>query len=145
MVTGPMPRNPNATRPNAKTAGASISAPRPVVLTPKAIAISVIIVIPNQNALKFPATNPDRILSDAPPSRDDVTTSRTCREPTDVNTFTNSGMIAPASVPQVITSESFHHRVGSPPMFGITSFDTRNVSATDTSDVSHTSVVSGAS
>ena len=25
MVTGPMPRNPNATRPNANTAGASIS------------------------------------------------------------------------------------------------------------------------
>ena len=33
MVTGPMPRKPNATRPKAKTAGASISAPRPIVLT----------------------------------------------------------------------------------------------------------------
>ena len=33
MVTGPMPRNPNATRPKANTAGASISAPSPVVLT----------------------------------------------------------------------------------------------------------------
>ena len=29
IVTGPMPRKPNATRPNANTAGASISAPRP--------------------------------------------------------------------------------------------------------------------
>ena len=29
MVTGPMPRNPNATRPNAKTAGAIISWPSP--------------------------------------------------------------------------------------------------------------------
>src|ERR1051325_1311829 len=120
-----MPRNPNATRPKAKTAGASIN--------------------PNQNALKFPATKPERMLSEAPPSRDDVTTSRTCREPTDVKTFTNSGMIAPASVPQVITSDSFHHSVGSPPTSGITSFDTTNVSATETSDVSHTSVVSGVS
>src|SRR6185312_15643685 len=101
--------------------------------------------IPNQNALKFPATKPDRMFSDAPPSRDDVTTSRTWREPTEVNTFTNSGMIAPASVPQVITSDSFHHSVGSPPTLGISSHEARNVSATDTSDVSQTSVVSGAS
>jgi len=41
------------------------------------MAISTIMVIPNQNALKFPATNPERIFSDAPPSREDVTTSRT--------------------------------------------------------------------
>ena len=34
MVTGPMPRKPNATRPNANTAGAIISAPSPSVLTP---------------------------------------------------------------------------------------------------------------
>ena len=34
IVTGPMPRKPNATRPNANTAGAIISAPRPCVLTP---------------------------------------------------------------------------------------------------------------
>src|SRR3954470_5152515 len=97
-------------------------------------------VIPNQNALKFPATRPERMLSDAPPSRDDVTTSRVCRELTDVNTFTNSGMIAPASVPQVITSESFHHNVGSPPMLGIRSAETTKVRATETSDVSQTSV-----
>src|SRR3954463_1527038 len=102
-------------------------------------------VVPNQNALKFPATRPERMLSDAPPSRDDVTTSRVCRELTEVKTFTNSGMIAPASVPQVITSDSFHHRVLSPPMFGISSAETTKVRATETSDVNHTSVVSGAS
>src|SRR6266545_658889 len=145
IVTGPMPRNPNATRPKANTAGAIITPINPVVLTPYAIAISTIIVIPNQNALKFPATNPDRMFSDAPPSRDEVTISRTCREPTEVKTFTNSGMIAPASVPHVMTSDSFHHSVGSPPMVGIKSQDARNVSATDTSEVSQTSVVSGAS
>src|SRR6266705_3844496 len=145
MVTGPMPRKPKATSPNANTTGANISAPRPVVLTPNAMAISVIIVIPNQNALKFPATNPERMLSEAPPSRDDVTISRTWREPTEVNTFPNSGMIAPASVPHVMTRESFHHSVGFPPISGISSRETRNVSATDTNDVSQTSVVSGAS
>src|ERR1044071_3932692 len=114
MVTGPIPRNPKATRPKAKTAGAAINPPRPRVLTPYAILISVTIVIPSQYALKFPATKPERMLSDAPPSRDDVTTSRTWRESTEVNTLTNSGMIAPASVPQVITVESFHQSDPSP-------------------------------
>src|SRR3954471_3953970 len=114
IVTGPMPRNPNATRPNANTAGAIISAPNPVVLTRKPIDISAMIDIPSQYALKFPATSPDRMLSDAPPSCDDVTTSLTCAELTEVKTFTSSGMIAPASVPQVMTVESFHHREPSP-------------------------------
>ena len=77
MVTGPIPRNPNATRPNANTAGAIMSAPRPAVLTRYAIAISDMIAMPIQYALKFPATSPDRMLSDAPPSRDDVTISLT--------------------------------------------------------------------
>ena len=107
--------------------------------------MSTIIVIPIQNALKFPATNPERMFSDAPPSREEVTISRTCRDRTDVKTFTNSGMMAPASVPQVMTSDSFHHTVTSPPMLGITSLDTTKVNATDTSDVSQTRVVSGPS
>src|SRR6266576_4378300 len=109
------------------------------------MAISTIIVIPNQNALKFPATNPERMFNDAPPSREEVTISRTCRDPVEVNTLTNSGIIAPASVPQVITSDNFHHNVGSPPMLGIRRRDATNVSATETSDVSQTSVVSGVS
>src|SRR3954462_193586 len=100
--------------------------------------------MPSQNALKLPATRPDRILSDAPPSRDDVTTSRTCRESTEVKTFTNSGMIAPASVPQVITVDSFHQRLPSPRSL-MRRYDAMYVSATETSDVNHTSNVSGAS
>src|SRR5690349_15181595 len=100
---------------------------------------------PSQYALKLPATRPDRMFSDAPPCRDDVTTSRTCAEFIDVNTFTSSGITAPASVPHVITVESFHHSDGSPFRFGIISQDTRYVRAIDTIDVSHTSVVSGAS
>ena len=51
------------------------------------------------------------MLSDAPPSREAVTTSCTCAECVEVKTFTNSGMIAPASVPQVMMVESFHQRV----------------------------------
>ncbi len=69
--------------------------------------------MPSQNALKLPATKPERMFSDAPPSRDDVTTSRTWLDCVDVNTFTNSGIIAPASVPQVMTSRKL------PPQRGI--------------------------
>src|ERR1700754_802409 len=100
------------------------------------------IVMPSQYALKLPATKPDRMLSDGPPSRDDVTTSLTCRDSVDVKTLTNSGMIAPASVPHVMTAESFHHSVPSP-RFGIIIFDTTNVRITERIDVSHTRNVSG--
>ena len=55
------------------------------------------------------------MLSDGPPSFDDVTTSLTCEDSTDVKIFTSSGMIAPASVPQVMTVESFHQSDESPP------------------------------
>src|SRR5947209_5600636 len=99
---------------------------------------------PSQYAPKLPATNPDRMLSDAPPSRDEATTSLTCPESTDVKTFTSSGMIAPASVPHVMTVDNFHHNVPSPRV-GMRTNETRYVSATETIDVSHTSDVSGAS
>jgi len=75
--------------------------------------------MPIQKALKFPAVRPERTLSEAPPSRDAVTTSRTCALSVEVKTFTTSGITAPASVPQVMMSESFHQSVGSPPMFGM--------------------------
>ena len=54
------------------------------------------------------------MLSDAPPSRDEVTTSLTCADSVDVKIFTSSGMIAPASVPQVMTVDSFHQSEPSP-------------------------------
>src|SRR3954471_3532869 len=124
IVTGPIPRKPNATRPNANTAGAIMSEPAPVgnvVLTPYPIAIRPMMVMPSQYALKLPATSPERMFSDAPPWREDVTTSRVCAESTEVNTFTNSGMIAPASVPQVMMLDSFHHIDESPPSWGMRS------------------------
>src|SRR5262245_8411571 len=104
----------------------------------------MVIAIPSQYALKFPATRPDKMFSEAPPSRAEVTTSRTCPDSVDVKILTNSGMIAPASVPQVITVDSFHHRVPSPRL-GIRRYEARYVTATDTPDVSQTSEVSGAS
>src|SRR6266849_1384389 len=100
---------------------------------------------PSQNALKFPATRPDKMLSDAPPSRDEVTTSRTWPDSVDVNTFTSSGIRAPASVPQVITVESFHHSDVSPPKSGMMKYETTYVRPMETIDVSQTRNVSGAS
>ena len=66
---------------------------------------------PIQNAEKYPAMRPARMLRLAPPSRDAVTTSRTCLEWVEVNTLTTSGMIAPASVPSVMISDSCHQRL----------------------------------
>ena len=63
------------------------------------------------------------MLSDAPPSREAVTTSFTCPDEVEVKTFTNSGMMAPASVPQVITVDSCHHRFVLPPMSGIMKYE----------------------
>src|ERR687884_970932 len=101
--------------------------------------------MPSQKAEKLPATRPERMLSDAPPSREDETTSPTCAELVEVKTFTSSGMIAPASVPQVMMADSFHHSVVSPASTGITRYETTNVSTIEMTDVSQTSDVSGCS
>src|SRR5688572_32110349 len=85
------------------------------------------------------------MLSEAPPSRDEVTTSRTCRDSVLVKIFTISGMMAPARVPQVITVESCHQRSGSPLRLGMMKYDRTYVSTTETMEVSQTSWVSGVS
>ena len=54
-------------------------------------------------------------------------------------------MIAPASVPHVMMSESFHQSVSSPPRSGMSRYETTKVKTTETIEVSHTSDVSGAS
>src|SRR6185503_8605437 len=69
--------------------------------------------MPFQKALKFPATSPDRIVSDAPPSREAVTISWTCLECELVKTFVNSGISTAASVPQLMIVANCHHRFGS--------------------------------
>jgi len=49
------------------------------------------------------------------PSREAVTTFSHVARLSRSEYLTNSGMIAPASVPQVMTVESFHHSELSPP------------------------------
>src|SRR5678815_5839112 len=89
-----MPRNPNAMRPKANTAGAIIMPATKSVLTYHPTPMRTRIATPSQYALKLPATRPERIFREGPPSREDVTTSRTCRESTEVNTFTSSGTVS---------------------------------------------------
>ena len=67
--------------------------------------------MPFQNALKLPATRPERIVSDAPPSREAVTISCTCLECELVKTFVNSGISTAASVPQLMIEASCHHKL----------------------------------
>src|ERR1051325_10835561 len=67
---------------------------------------------PIQKAEKLPATKPDRMFSDAPPCLEQLVTSRTCREVVLTNTLVNSGINAPATVPQLMMIESTHQRAG---------------------------------
>ena len=83
--------------------------------------------------------------SDAPPSRAEVTISRTWRDSVEVKTLTSSGMTAPASVPQEMIVASFHHCVLSPPRVGMMTEEITYVMAMETIEVSQTSEVSGAS
>jgi hypothetical protein len=106
--------------------------------------IRMVMTTPIQKLLKLPAVRPDSTLSDAPPSRDAVTTSATCPEVVEVNTLISSGMMAPARVPQLMMAESFHHSVPSP-RSAMSRFETTNVSPSEASEVIQTSQVSGAS
>src|SRR5687768_11146961 len=67
---------------------------------------------PIQNAEKLPATNPERMFNDAPPCFEQFVTSRTWRDVVLTNTFVNSGINAPATVPQLIITDSTHQRAG---------------------------------
>src|SRR5262249_8853552 len=85
----------------------------PCRLTKYAPAIRPAIRMPFQKALKLPATMPDRIVSDAPPSREAVTISLTCLECELVKILVNSGISTSARVPQLMIVASCHHRCGS--------------------------------
>src|SRR5262245_38467123 len=69
--------------------------------------------MPIQKALKLPATMPERIVSDAPPSREAVTISCTCLEWELVKILVSSGMSTAARVPQLMIVASCHQRSGS--------------------------------
>ena len=77
------------------------------------IAIRPAMTRPFQNAEKLPATKPERMLSDAPPCFEALTTSSTWPEVVEVKTLVNSGMRAPAIVPQLMMTLSAHQRFGS--------------------------------
>src|SRR5436190_1088083 len=98
---------------------------------------------PIQNAEKFPATNPDKIFKEAPPCLEQLVTSRTCLELVLTNTFVNSGISAPATVPQLIIIERTHHSAGCATPFPSLKSPSSNLLATkvtriETADVIHT-------
>src|SRR5208337_2925813 len=68
---------------------------------------------PIQKAEKFPATKPERMFRDAPPCLEQLVTSRTWRELVLTKILVNSGINAPATVPQLIMMDSTHHKSGS--------------------------------
>src|ERR1044071_7565559 len=67
---------------------------------------------PIQNAEKLPATKPDKMFSDAPPCLEQFVTSRTCLQLVLTKTLVNSGISAPATVPQLMMMESTHQSAG---------------------------------
>src|SRR5258707_12703647 len=81
--------------------------------------------------------------SDAPPSSAEVTTSLTCLDSVDVKAFTNSGITAPARVPQEMIDASFHHCVLSVPRMGIITAEIAYVIAMEMNEVSQTREGSG--
>src|SRR4051812_37241642 len=105
---------------------------------------------PIQNAEKLPATKPDRMFNEAPPCLEQLVTSRTCLELVLTNTLVNSGINAPATVPQLIITESTHHNSGvGVPAESLKSPSNNllamNVTAIETNDVNQTRWVNGAS
>jgi len=67
---------------------------------------------PIQKAEKLPATKPDRMFKEAPPCLEQLVTSFTWAELVLTKTLVNSGMSAPAMVPQLMITESTHHSAG---------------------------------
>src|SRR5690242_7805340 len=98
MFTGPIQRNAFATRQKAKTDACGMIFRSPIPEIRYATNIRPAIKIPFQKAEKEPATIPERIVNDAPPSLEAVTISCTCFECDEVNTFVNSGIKKAAKV-----------------------------------------------
>src|SRR5690349_6441110 len=86
---------------------------------------------------------PDRMVSEAPPSRVAATISRTWRELLLVNALVSSGINAAARVPHEMMVESFHHSPA--PRSASIQRDTAKVTRIEMIEVSHTRLVSGAS
>src|SRR5512140_875597 len=104
---------------------------------------------PIQKADILPATKPERMFKDAPPCLEQLVTSRTCRELVLTKILVNSGINAPATVPQLMMTESTHQRAACGPA-SVAKSPNRTllapkVSRMDTNEVSHTRWVRGAS
>jgi len=93
---------------------------------------------PIQNEEKLPATKPERMLSEAPPCCDEITTSRTCLLSVEVKALVNSGMTAPASVPNEMIVASTHHSPSRPGRSPSNAQLAKNVTTIDTADVTQT-------
>ena len=107
------------------------------------IAIRTTITSPIQNPEKFPDTIPDRMVKEAPPSLEAVTTSHVCFALGLVNTFVNSGIKAAPRVPQLIIIDKVSHK-----LFGIEPNKyllTPKVMQIDNIEVNQTRFVKGAS
>src|SRR5580700_177758 len=105
---------------------------------------------PIQKAEKLPATKPDRMLSEAPPCLEQLVTSLTWRELVLTKTLVNSGMTAPATVPQLMMVDKTHQTPGwATPAPSLKSPSSNllatKVTAMDTAEVSQTRWVNGAS
>src|SRR5256885_2588648 len=105
---------------------------------------------PIQKAEKLPATKPDRIFKEAPPCLEELVTSRTCLELVLTKILVNSGMSAPATVPQLMIIESTHQRSAcAAPVASLksprSSLLAMNVMAMETAEVIQTRCVNGAS
>src|SRR5436305_14967879 len=104
---------------------------------------------PIQNAEKLPATKPERMFREAPPCFEQLVTSRTCRELVLTKTLVNSGISAPATVPQLMMPESTHQRLGCATPFMAksprSSLLATKVTAMETAEVIQTRWVRGAS
>src|SRR5215471_18830560 len=104
---------------------------------------------PIQKADMLPATKPDRMFSEAPPCLEQFVTSRTWRELVLTNTLVNSGITAPATVPQLIMTDSTHQREGCAMPLASVKSPSNSLLATkvmrmDTAEVIQTRCVSGA-
>src|SRR5206468_10413993 len=93
---------------------------------------------------------PERMFNEAPPCLEQLVTTSTCLDLVLTNTFVNSGMSAPATVPQLMMHESTHHNAGwATPAASLKSPSSnllaRKVIPIETNEVSQTRCVSGAS
>src|SRR5579862_6234596 len=98
---------------------------------------------PIQNAEKLPATRPDRMFSDAPPCLEQLVTSRTCLQLVLTKILVNSGINAPATVPQLMIADNTHHNLpSSSGCLPNKKWLAAKVMAMDTAEVIHTRWVS---